>query len=85
MNKSVQAVANEQMAELEAAEWFRLLVTAREAGIPIEVVRSFLRRRSASEAEQAAFRKFLVSGSIQEEEEETSSTMLRDYTFRRNL
>lgn len=66
MNKAVQVAGSGEVAEHEAAEWFKLLVTAKEAGIPIEVVRSFLQRKFPSAAEQAAFRKFNGSGSIQE-------------------
>lgn len=84
MNKSVQVMASKRKASSEAAEWIYLLAMAKEAGIPIEAVRSFFQGKTAPET-KSAMSKVFVSGSIQEEEEETSSILLREHIFRRNL
>lgn len=84
MNKSVQVMASKRMASSEAAEWIYLLAMAKDAGIPIETVRSFLQGKTAPETKLTSSKVF-VSGSIQEEEEETSSIVLSEHIFRRNL
>ncbi|MNJ51105.1 hypothetical protein D3C77_464010 [compost metagenome] len=54
MNKSFQVMASKSMTSAEAAEWIYLLVLAKEAGVPIEPVRSFLQGRALRESEQAS-------------------------------
>ncbi|WP_230202419.1 anti-repressor SinI family protein [Paenibacillus ihumii] len=85
MNKPIQTMAGRRSASSDEAEWMHLLAMAKEAGIPIEEVRSFLRGRSAPGTGQAACPKIFASRSIQEEEEETLPIALRDDIFRRNL
>ncbi|AZK46280.1 hypothetical protein [Paenibacillus lentus] len=85
MNKSVQVITSERSVSSEAAEWIYLLSIAKESGIPIETVRSFLQGRTAHESELASPKSFFASSSILEEEQETSSLMLGEYIFRRNL
>lgn len=54
MNKSAQVIASKRIASSEATEWIYLLAMAKESGIPIEAVRSFLQGRTAHVPEETS-------------------------------
>lgn len=54
MNQSALIIASNCSVSSEAAEWICLLVMAKESGIPIEAVRSFLQGRTAYESERSS-------------------------------